>query len=63
MKPQVHPQVLDCDWDLAKTTIDYAMVTPIRNPSTGETIFSVGGLGLNGTYAAAPFVTDENELK
>lgn len=63
MKPEVHPLELDWDRDLGQTTIDYAIVTRIRNPTTGGMIFSVGGLGLNGTEAAAQFVTDENGLK
>jgi len=57
--------VHDGDWnrDLGQTTVDYAIVTRVKNPTTGGMVLSVGGLGLNGTEAAAQFVTDDNGLK
>ena len=63
LKPEVHPWELDWVRDLGETTVDYAIVTRVKNPTTGGMIVSVGGLGLNGTEAAAQFVTDENGLQ
>jgi hypothetical protein len=48
--------------DIGKRTIDYALITRVKDPESGETVIALGGLGLNGTEAAADFVTKTNYL-
>jgi hypothetical protein len=42
---------------------DYALVTRMVDPKTGQTVVVVAGISVFGTSAAASFLTDDNQLK
>ncbi len=43
-------------------TTDYAVISRVFDPTTGQTIVVVSGLGLHGTAAAAELITDPNSM-
>jgi hypothetical protein len=41
---------------------DYAVVSRVQDPTTGEIMIEIGGLGLHGTQVATEFITDPTYL-
>lgn len=50
------------DLPYADYTQDYAIISRIFDPITGQTVVAISGLGLHGTAAAAEFVTSQTDM-
>jgi hypothetical protein len=61
-----HPWSVDTSHSFAQMSYDYGLVARFHDPTTGQLVMVVAGLGENGTVAASRLISDEkylNELK
>jgi hypothetical protein len=64
--PTAHSWTVDTSHPFAQMNYDYGLVARFHDPTTGQLMVVVAGLGENGTVAASRLISDEkylNELK
>jgi hypothetical protein len=64
--PTAHGWTVDTSHPFAQMDYDYGLVARFHDPTTGQLVVVVAGLGENGTVAASRLISDEkylNELK